>query len=135
MTALDASVVVAAGVSWHEHHELARQALPQSSTRPVAHVLLEAYSALTRLPAPQRVRPTVARQYLGRLFTGQPRTLPPDEHEGVLDDVSAHGLLGGAVYDALVGATARHGGVELLTLDRRALGTYRAVGARVSLLG
>jgi predicted nucleic acid-binding protein len=71
---LDTSVVVAAGVSWHEHHELARQALPQSPTR-------------------------------------------------------------GAVYDGLVGATARHGGVELLTLDRRALGTYRAVGARVSLLG
>jgi len=36
-------------------------------------------------------------------------------------------IAGGAVYDALVGATAAAAGVRLTTRDRRALDTYRAL--------
>ena len=40
-------------------------------------------------------------------------------------------LIGGAVYDALIAATAREAGATLLTLDARAVRTYRAVGADI----
>ncbi len=44
------------------------------------------------------------------------------------------GIGGGAVYDALVGATAREHGLTLMTRDRRALETYRALDVRVELV-
>lgn len=43
-------------------------------------------------------------------------------------------ILGGAVYDKLVAATALAAGATLLGLDRRAARTYRAVGVTVELL-
>ena len=45
------------------------------------------------------------------------------------------GIRGGATYDALIGATAAAEGATLVTLDRRALGTYARVGADVELVG
>jgi len=44
------------------------------------------------------------------------------------------GLGGGAVYDGLIAATAHHHGARLLTLDQRALSTYRAIGAQFTQL-
>jgi toxin FitB len=37
-------------------------------------------------------------------------------------------IRGGAVYDALVGLTAREHGLKLMTRDVRALGTYALLG-------
>jgi predicted nucleic acid-binding protein len=51
----------------------------------------------------------------------------------LLPVLAAHGIRGGAVYDALVGATARHHGRSLITRDRRARTTYDAVGVSYSL--
>ena len=42
---------------------------------------------------------------------------------------------GGAVYDALVGQAAATHGLPLASRDRRAIETYRAVGASVELIG
>ncbi len=39
-----------------------------------------------------------------------------------------------AVYDALIAATAQHHRVKLLTLDARAMGTYRQLGIEAELL-
>ena len=47
----------------------------------------------------------------------------------LLDLAAAEGITGGAVYDAIVAATAVEGGATLLTRDRRAVETYRRVGA------
>lgn len=41
---------------------------------------------------------------------------------------------GGATYDALVGATAKHAGATLLTRDRRAVAIYEVVGATYELV-
>jgi len=49
-------------------------------------------------------------------------------------ELTAIGIAGGAVYDALVGASAREHGLALATRDRRALATYRALDVRVELL-
>ena len=38
------------------------------------------------------------------------------------------------MYDALVGSAAKEHGLTLITLDRRALDTYRVLGVEVELL-
>lgn len=52
----------------------------------------------------------------------------------LLSLLSAGEISGGAVYDALVGAAAREHGLALASLDRRAVDTYRVIGAEVFLL-
>lgn len=42
-----------------------------------------------------------------------------------------NGIRGGALYDALIGATAAHHGCRLVSADRRAAPVYAAVGADV----
>src|SRR5687767_1073614 len=49
----DTCAVVAALSAWHEHHEPAAEALEDVSVLP-AHVVLESYSVLTRLPRVSR---------------------------------------------------------------------------------
>ncbi len=44
------------------------------------------------------------------------------------------GLRGGALYDALIAATAREHGATLLSADRRAREAYEAIGVNVSYL-
>lgn len=101
-----------------------------------AHVAVEAYAVLTRLPPPHRVAPTVAREWLAQRFGDAPvLTLSADQCERLLDEVAAAGISGGAVYDALVGATSREADSTLLTLDRRAKRTYEALGIAHRLLG
>jgi predicted nucleic acid-binding protein len=45
------------------------------------------------------------------------------------------GLAGGAIYDALIAATARHAGTTLLTQDQRARPVHERVGFRHELVG
>ncbi len=44
------------------------------------------------------------------------------------------GIRGGALYDSLIAGCALAGDAELLSADRRALSTYRAIGARATLI-
>lgn len=125
MIAVDTSVAVAAALPWHEAHVAALDALPRTKTTLLAQVGIETYSVLTRLPAPQRVPSALARDYVTEMFTLPPFTLTPDGHRRLLDLAAAEAITGGAVYDALVGATAQEAGATLLTLDRRAVATYQ----------
>lgn len=52
----------------------------------------------------------------------------------LLAELPGRGVTGGSVYDALVGATAVEHDLTLVSLDRRALGTYRELGVRVRML-
>lgn len=128
----DTSVLVAALLSWHPQHATARAAMSGVQTIP-AHVLLELYSVLTRLPAPHRLTPGAASQIIDAL-TLEVCTLPPDEHPALVRRLSAGGVRGGATYDALIGATAAHHGLQLLSRDRRARATYDVVGAHSVLI-
>jgi predicted nucleic acid-binding protein len=63
-TAVDASVVVAALLTWHEAHEPAFAALATAVEEggfvlPIS-ALIECYAVLTRLPAAHRLRPSDA---------------------------------------------------------------------------
>ena len=128
MITVDTSVAVAAALPWHTAHEVARAALPPDGTRASAPVTVETYSVLTRLPAPHRVAPQVARDYLRSAFVFPPLVLSPEGYERLVDLVSAEGIVGGAVYDAVVAAAALEADATLLTLDRRAVPTYQSLG-------
>lgn len=134
MIAVDTSVAVAAALPWHEAHSTAVAALPPAKSSLLAQVAVETYSVLTRLPPRQRVAPDVAAEYLRRSFALPPLTLSGRGYGDLLELAARDGLAGGAVYDAVVGATAREAGATLLTLDRRALATYRLLGVEHRLL-
>jgi predicted nucleic acid-binding protein len=126
--ALDTSVAVAAALPWHEDHATARAALPRARTTALAQVVVETYSVLTRLPPSQRVPAGIARDYLGQAFILPPLTLAPESYRRLIDLAVDEGITGGAVYDAIVAATALEAGATLLTLDRRAIPTYERIG-------
>ena len=128
MILADTSVVVAAALPQHRHHEEAAQALPAQPAPLIAHVAVESYAVLTRLPGATRVPGLVAWEFLRRRFTFPPIQLDPEDHARFLATAADRGVRGGAIYDALIGATAVAAGATLVTLDQRALGTYGAMG-------
>lgn len=134
MIAADTSAVVPALSSWHEHHEQARLVLARRP-RLVAHVAVETYAVLTRLPGGRRLVPAVAQALLEENFREPLLGLSPEAHRELLASLGRSGVRGGATYDALVGATAARAGATLVTLDQRALGTYRWVGATIEVVG
>jgi predicted nucleic acid-binding protein len=131
--AVDTSIVVAAFATWHEAHASSASVLARRPRVP-AHVLLEAYSVLTRLPPPHRAPAALVAEFLAERFPASPLALPATEQARLVGRVAAAGILGGSTYDALVGATARHAGARLLTRDRRAVATYERVGAEYELI-
>ena len=97
------------------------------------HAAFETYSVLTRLPGSARVSPGAAAAIIARAF---PATVPlpvPAARSAVALFADA-GIAGGSVYDGLVGLAAREAGLPLLTCDRRALGTYAALGVQIRLI-
>jgi len=133
VTAVDTSVVVAAFASWHEAHDSAVAALARKPRLP-AHVLMESYSVLTRLPPPHRAPGPVVAEFLGSEFGSDLLMLPEAAQRNLIELAARKGLAGGAIYDALVAATALHARATLLTRDRRAAATYEAVGADFELI-
>ena len=126
MTA-DTSAVIAALSAWHEHHEVAAAALESVAALP-AHVVIESYSVLTRLPSGLAVPAELAASVLARRFSQAPLRLDDEQQRSALDTLVAAGVFGGSVYDGLVALEAGANGRTLLTLDRRAQSTYRRLG-------
>lgn len=135
MIAADTSVVVPALAGWHEDHEVAYAFLDETpDVVLLGHVAVETYSVLTRLRPPRRARPEQVVQALRLTFSARGPALSAGAYLDLLDGAAAGGVQGGAVYDALVAATAREAGLELVSLDRRAAATYEAAGAAYRLL-
>ncbi|WP_067436168.1 type II toxin-antitoxin system VapC family toxin [Nocardioides jensenii] len=132
-TTCDTSVLVPALLAWHPDHAACRRAVTGSVDTVPAHVLLECYSVLTRLPAPHRLAAADAAQAVGAL-PWKPLTLPAGRHRDIVMTLARDGIRGGAVYDALVAATALHHDRLLLTRDRRARSTYDVIGVRHTLV-
>ncbi len=92
----------------------------------MGHAAYEAYSVLTRLPLPLRLNATQAASVLARAF---PAACWLDAR--ATGDLFARlpdlGIVGGSAYDALVGWAASTNRRVLLTRDRRAERTYRAL--------
>ncbi len=133
MIAVDTSVVVAAFSSWHEGHRAALECLRRDPRLP-AHVAIETFSVITRLPAPHRAPGKLVAEFLRQRFRSPLLTLPTSRHLRLIEEAVAAGLAGGAVYDALIAATARHAGATLLSRDRRAAATYEVLGVKYELV-
>jgi len=131
--AVDTSVVVAGLLVDHAEHERARPVLATTPAIP-AHVAIESYSVLTRMPLPGRLPPAQATQLLLRAFGGRVVALSGPDHQALIARLVDLGIAGGAVYDALVAATALRHGLALRSLDRRAAPTYDAIGVDYELI-
>jgi predicted nucleic acid-binding protein len=129
MIAVDTSVVIAGFASWHEGHRSAAAVLGRKPRVP-AHVLIEAYSVLTRLPPPHRAPADLVARFLAERFPGAPLVLPARAHLDLVGKAARAALAGGAIYDALIAATARHAGATLLTRDERARSVYDRMKVR-----
>ena len=135
MIAPDSSVLIAALDADHEAHEPALSALAGRSPRLIAHVAFETVSVFTRLPEGLRVAPATVLGALERDFKLPWLALDVAGQRSCLTLACAAGIQGGALYDALIAATAVKHGATLISADRRARDTYEAMGASVSLLG
>ncbi len=131
MIALDSSVAVAALSPWHPAHEAARAAIASEDRAIAAHAALETVAVLGRLPEGYRNPPRVALAALEAAFPRPWLSLDADAARTCLQRAVAAGVRGGALYDALVGATAVAHDATLVSADRRAQGAYEAVGATV----
>lgn len=129
----DTTVVIAGLNEWHPRHSDARQVLLRTEWLP-AHVVAESVSVLSRLPHGYAVPIADAVALVRQVADGRIRQLRGDRYVVTLTALAGAGLGGGAVYDALVGATARDHEATLITLDERAQRTYHAVGAHYQTL-
>ncbi len=134
MIAPDSSVVIAALAPWHEAHQAARDALKAGQVGLPAHVALETTSALSRMPQGRRFAPGVVLEALERAFPDGWLTITGEEQRKALRKAVDAGVRGGALYDALIAATAAHHDADLLSADGRARATYDVMGARVRYL-
>jgi predicted nucleic acid-binding protein len=130
----DSSVVIAALAPWHEAHDRARAALLEGESGLPAHVAVETTSALSRMPRGRRIAPAVVLEALQSAFPREWLALDADGQRDALRRAVAAGVRGGALYDALIAATAAAHDAEVLSADRRALETYRAMGVDVRLV-
>lgn len=135
MIAPDSSVVIAAIAPWHEAHRQARSALSEDEARLPAHVAFETTSALSRMPEGQRIAPAVVLEALERLFTRTWLSIGAGDLRDALRTAVRAGGRGGALYDALIAATAAAHDAEILSADRRALPTYQAMDVAVRFIG
>jgi hypothetical protein len=116
--------VIAALSAWHEQHELAAESLAEVTALP-GHVVIEAYSVLTRLPSGLAVPAATAARTLSERFGAPAFRLGGRGRAEVLERLATAGVYGGATYDGLVALEAAAHGQVLATLDQRAIATYR----------
>ena len=112
---------------WHDDHAVATSVIRGVSALP-AHVVLEAYSVLTRLPAGLAVSGVTASDVLTRSFPDHPLQLSARDRRTIIGVLAEAGVTGAATYDAVIGLEAAAHDQPLLTLDRRAQETYRRLG-------
>lgn len=130
---VDTSAAVAFVTADHEHHLATYDSLADRQLGLAGHAAFETFSVLTRLPAPLRRTPSTVSRLLAVNFPHS-RFLSAARAGELLRRLADHGVAGGSVYDALVAATAVEHQLTLATRDRRALETYREVGARVQII-
>jgi predicted nucleic acid-binding protein len=127
----DTSVTIAAAAPWHVAHATAVTALGAEPTSLIAHVAFETTAAMSRMPEGQRLAPTVVLEWLERRFQAPWLVLPATAMRLGLQAAVKRGIRGGALYDALIAATAAHHDHTLLSADRRAGPVYEALGVEV----
>lgn len=128
--AVDTSAAVALLMASHVAHRKVRRELHGQELVLTQHSSAETYSVLTRLPGDARVTPIDAVRLLEANF-GPPALLSAETAATVPQLLAELDIVGGAVYDGLVGLAAKANSLRLATRDRRAAATYEAIGVEV----
>lgn len=97
------------------------------------HAAFETYSVLTRMSESGRIVAADVRRAIEAAFP-ESCWLTPQDQEDLLRRLADAGVVGGAVYDALVAEAARLDGRVLLTRDRRARSTYDSIGVKYKIV-
>lgn len=131
---VDTSIAVALVVADHENHAAANATVGRAKLGLAGHAAFETFSVLTRLPGASRRSAQAIQRVLNVNF---PVTVfvSARRQSDLLIELATLGVSGGSVYDALVGAAAVEAKMPLVSADRRALETYRALGVDVELVG
>ena len=130
---VDTSLVVAALSQWHAGHEVSFQIVEERRPLLPAHVLLESYATLTRLPG-HELDPGIVWEALRTSFPRRHPVLAGAAHQMLVAKLADAGISGGRVYDGLVGAATKAAGAALATRDRRAVPVYEMVGCPYELV-
>lgn len=117
----DTNVIVASVCSWHSHHVPAIEAIEGRLSRGermvlAAVTLVEAYSVMTRLPAPHRLAADDALRLIdGNFARGfSCVTLTAADYLALLRTAPTADVAGGRTYDAVVAQCARNAGARTL---------------------
>lgn len=124
---LDTSILVAAMVEAHPFHEqgliwLKRVTNGADEGVVAAHSLAELYSILTTLPVQPRISPDEARRLIQHNVIQKLDviTLGSQDYTQVIELLAEIGIIGGAIYDALILRAAAIAKVDLVvTLNER----------------
>jgi predicted nucleic acid-binding protein len=114
----DTSVLVPCFLEDHLHHEASLRVFLAADKKQGccgAHSLAELYATATRFPGKQRLSGDQVLLFLDDLrerldIVG----LTPEEYYSALRDAAAAGIVGGTVYDALLGRCALKAGAEFI---------------------
>jgi predicted nucleic acid-binding protein len=106
---LDTSVLVAGIVKAHPRHALAVPWLQQAKGRKFngvvsAHSIAEVYNVITTLPVRPRIPPDYTQELIKQsvLDVFQVISLAKEDYVAVIDHLVKLGIIGGAIYDALI---------------------------------
>ena len=118
----DTSVLVAAVLASHEHHDRSLVVFAEADRKTsccAAHTLAELYATLTRMPGKQRIAGDQALLFLDEVEERLELVyLNTREYRLAINQAARHGILGGTVYDALLGQCAlKAGATRILTWD------------------
>lgn len=130
MRAVDTSVAIPMFASWHEDHDAVRSLLSEPLAIP-AHVVLETYAVLTRLPEPHRMPGAAVATWLDLQFTEVLDPPSGEAHRRLVTRLGDESMTGGRTYDALVAATCIAHDRPLVSADDRARRTYDELGLEV----
>lgn len=110
----DSSTLIAAIIQSHENHNQAFSWLVRAKNNEfdlvvAAHSLLEVYSVLTIAPFQPRILPLTARKLIevNIINHAEIQSLDYSDYINVIESVSALGLKGGIIYDAIIYACAQ----------------------------
>ncbi len=134
MTTPDSSVLIAGADPAHPFHAEVLDDLVavRDAGVLVAHTIAEVTAVLTA--AAYSHPPTRVREYLGQFLRRDPVGIEPARYPEALTELTDAGILGGALYDGLIGLGARSAGATLISLDSRAAPTYERCGVTFRLL-
>jgi len=133
LIAPDTSVLIAGFDPAHESHDAAQSRLVavRGEERLLAHTIAETVAVLTA-PGPYGIEHEAVLRYLDQFLDRRP--VAPVDVRATIGRATTAGVVGGAIYDALIGLTALEHGATLVSLDRRAAATYRRCGVDFELL-